>query len=1583
MASPDNASSIAHAEELLQSQSPETVVPTYEQEDEPRNEPSLSNSENDDIRIFEQSDSELPPLPVDESSYVSGIEDSMQGPGVASERQNDPMGSTMIDEREMNRHLMDVESSFLPEASPVPQTHGEKGIDDTYIFGGRDEAQTSMDSRQEQDKGPRRSADAPPTFQEKANPPATATPSSPPTPKGAYKTPGQGLSGAASRSTGAEESAEDTSELGPLPSSPAAAAADRTHNKPAVETRYKETTSRAEQDTITDVLPSNVGVEGSDEMPIEERQASSPSERTERPVTQDSERDTLAPLNGSANGNSLSSRLLKRPSYLKTRQSSQRSSTSSFTNTSDGDRLQDSTLSTDYALQTGGAISADSSINTRGSMGLSRLPSLGSVASSAFSDATPTYDRHGSFTSNPFFPNLGSTRSRDNFEEDLTQSNSAPTTPRAGSPHDNVPTDTVIAQHVRNIQVPDTIAHAFRARHRSQSPDKRPVSSGMTSTLASRNRSHLTLKEQNGKIDKLSKENFDLKLKIHFLDQALQNRSDEGIKEMISKNVQHQTDLANEKKDNQSLRRRIRELERKVKSQEDGLAEARRQSTESNDEINGQPNQEADMEEEILYLREQLEYSEVQVEKLTEEKMSKEVENRRLAEYVRNMGERKSSEPSAGDEETVDMWKDLLQAETARREQADEDAQKYRDEIAQLKSQLSAQSAAQNSRQTSKFSRRFNQLSYTVSNSGDSETASQINGATHTSASSTLVDQLKHENAELRRDLGAQTSMLTSRNRERERLQQEIEDLKLAQRRGEGAKSIAGDSIFERSVSRQQQRPASRASGHTRTSHLSDAEREEYDRKQAALRDELAEAKILNQDLERELNAHLDELAQTEDKIHNLEEEMQSATEDLQALQTERDEALVALQDKEQECDELEKEAISTIDQLEEDLQQKQTSLEKIESDLANRNEDFQALQRELKKMSESVIHLEDDRVASSRRIEVLERELDDANRELETQDKRLREMREKNERLEIATESHQDEISFLREEQEGDKIRIGELEDALNAAQQAVADEKERLRDLEQRMKEERAQREALDSQEKEQVQKVMDELNGQTSKAKEEVRKLRKNLSAKEVEAAGYKERLDELEGGLRNAFDDASGAGHGLLKHVAKLQKDLIVTVETLETHRHNLAEKERLLRSRDALLESTGLESRKLSDLLDAERSARRRERLIYENSARGHQAHRTTLAAHEARVLELETQKGVDKRKIATLEERFREQLLERHNLLLALWNRLSTLCGADWVKDHALVDGQNPSLEVISRNLHGFSKNLVLAMKTVEGLVGTFKQRARQMEKDLWRDFQTLEHTLDVRTKRLENVETWVKDVTASKTSTRPTPPSRRSSLGSTVMAGGSSSSRHTEELSRLSRENKILKAELKFARENAPPAFQQAQQRPSSSMSTSSNTGAGAASGSRDVAAHAARASVANSLLRHHSTSAVEMLQAAQRDGATDSPHPGSPHHGSTGFPHVVSSSHRDSHGRTRSVMLHSPPIQPSEQRWIHRLKELERRLKAEREARLLDRSGARKRLEEGRAENEELRMLLEREKVRRGSVEVGGGVLEEEVEK
>jgi hypothetical protein len=109
------------------------------------------------------------------------------------------------------------------------------------------------------------------------------------------------------------------------------------------------------------------------------------------------------------------------------------------------------------------------------------------------------------------------------------------------------------------------------------------------------------------------------------------------------------------------------------------------------------------------------------------------------------------------------------------------------------------------------------------------------------------------------------------------------------------------------------------------------------------------------------------------------------------------------------------------------------------------------------------------------------------------------------------------------------------------------------------------------------------------------------------------------------------------------------------------------------------------------------------------------------------------------------------------------------------------------------------------------------------------------------------------------------------------------------------------------------------------------------------------------SSLLRHHSTSAVEQLQ--ERDDDVPAQYQPQP-----------------------LVVPPPAPAQPSEQRWIHRLKELERRLKAEREARLLDRRGARQRLEERQLENEELRQQLEHEKMRHEFEEDGGSIADSE---
>lgn len=902
------------------------------------------------------------------------------------------------------------------------------------------------------------------------------------------------------------------------------------------------------------------------------------------------------------------------------------------------------------------------------------------------------------------------------------------------------------------------------------------------------------------------------------------------------------------------------------------------------------------------------------------------------------------------------MWKDLLTTETARREQAEDDARKLREEILLLRSEK----ATEASNKTFGLHRLRRQKKF------DSRSVSRHSGETEESSPPlnaddlSMAERLRHENAELRRDLGAQTSMLTSRNKERERLQQEIEDLKLLHRKGEGARSLAGDSIFDRSISRQHQRAASRASGQSVSTPMSDTEREEWERREGALRDQNAALRMDYQELEREFlsrNGYVDELEQA---VENLEANYDSAVSDLQSLQKERDDALQALDDREREAtrikaeyEKLKDEAVTAINELEGDLDAREEEVKRFASDLKDKDDDFTALQRELRDLNNSLVQLEDDRAAALKRIEALEQELDEATQELEAQDKKLSEANQKIERLEVQQESLHTEISFLREEQEGDKIKIGDLENSLNAAQQSINDEKEKMQEIEESLVEERRQREIVDNQSKQEVQKVLNDLNLENSKAKDEVRRLRRTVSTKEVEATSFKRSLDELDSHLRKALGDHNGKRAHWFNEIERLQNDLESTMDALEKTKGDLSEKDRLLRNRDMLLESTGLESRRLNDLLDKEREARKRDLHQYEQSQRGHSVNNRQMAQHESRVLELETARSQDRRKMALLEQQYRDQLIDRHNLLLALWNRLSTLCGVEWAQNHSSINGQVTSVDVIARYFPGFNRNIIEAVRTLESIMGSFKQRIRGVEKTLWKDYQILSTNLDGRIKRMDFLERAVKDAQAQIEEQ-----AREQAHLRLQAKDNRTSTRSTEEISRLKQEVKTLRTEVKFYKTTTTTTTNQ-HSRERQLSQTYSSTDDNAAGGDSSLQS-TPKASVQppNILMRHHSTTAVEHLQ---QGGAQSS---------------------RNSNNKN-PIVIATPPLQPSESRWIHRLKELERRLKAEREARLLDRRGARARLDERSAENEELRLALERAKERRGSSVAGGDYEDEEEER
>ncbi|KFY92299.1 hypothetical protein V498_05051, partial [Pseudogymnoascus sp. VKM F-4517 (FW-2822)] len=1438
----------------------------------------------------------LPALPPGESSMMS--ED------LSREEHSDGHPDTM-DESEMRRHLNDVESSFLPAPSPLGQA-ANPGADDTFLFdGAREPVELELAHRIPGIRTPTKGATRDEGRQESYTPLSENQ-----TPHVQGSMLGDSL----------VDNGNTTSSLETM-SSPTAAAAARTVSRAiSMVSMGYDIEGHVTSDAPSPPQSENGNGDGEGLSRQGTPRIFEPESSQGTKGDSDDERSTIRhqssnqSLNAADAGSTPGAALVnrrrsgRRPKFLRSRNASQRSSISSSVANTDAEENSDMTYGTDYAMLSGGAVPAYGA-SRHSSYMLSRSISLGSMASGIddSADLKPSDRVLGTLEEEE--------RNRSRAGPDSSQNAddyaNAPATPRATSHSLAAPTDTVIARHVRNVHVPESVAKEYRNKS-GVSPGRLPGPS------TERHGKNMTLKEQSSTIERLSKENFDLKLKVMFLSDRLDKLSEEGVKEMISENVEMKTVLANMQRDNKALRRKVKELEKsKDGSPRPGTARSGASSEGQAQWFDQEGAQER--EEELIYLRERMEEYEVEIEKMRTESLSRESEKRKLAETVRSMGEKRGEDMDAREE--MDVWKDLLEQETARREEADEDNRKLRDEIFRLRSEsvVSGGGAGLNHTTNIYHITKKRQGSPTRPRSGMSERVDDRGGSF--SAASTLVDDLRresdllrHENAELRREVGAQTSMLTSRNREKERLYQEIEDLKLGHRRGG---SMAGDSILDRSASRTRERPMSRGSELTRvTAIMPDAEREDLENKNAELRDKLNAEKLEKQELAKELDSCMEDFEtaieskrQADALGQELQHELQAAESDLQTMQADRDEALKGQEEVEIEFENLRKEAQEEIDALEADAEERAVEMEGLQVELANQAENFNALQAEMRAMSEALVRLEDDHDLKTRRIQELERELEDANRELNGMEKAIGEANDKINRLTVQQESSQGEIAFLREEQDGDKIKIGDLESALRNAEGAAREERERVRELEQRLAAERRQREVVAGKEKEEVQRYINELNREASSAKDDARRLRKNLSSREVEATEWKERLLELENNLRETLGDLNGTRSTFLKGIGDLQKQLDNTTRELDTTKTSILEKDRIIRERDTLLESHGLEYGKLAEMLDKERQSHRNSKHQHETFLKTHNHTTRTVGQQETRVAQLEAALQGDRKKLAQLENSFREQLNERNNLLLTMWNRLSGICGSDWAHGNSLINGRAlPSLEAVGTMLPGFAKNLLASTKKIEAIIAGFKTRVRTIERDLARDFSSLENTLEARTKKLDRLEGMVRS------------------------ASMNSSTDQRAEIVRLQDMNRLLRVDIQALRSATSRKSHYEVLEPGSpapSIPTGPRTKA---------------------LTRHAAAAAAT---AASREGAD------------AAVPERAGSSA----GSTRAG---GGGGEDSEW-WVFRLKELERRLKAEREARLLDRSGARKRLEEGERRNEELRAEVERGRIR-ALAEAGG---------
>ena len=548
---------------------------------------------------------------------------------------------SVLDEKDMRRRLMDMDSSFLPEVSPAAQNI-KPGVDDTFIFGEHHPDSSTIAEPSNTERRHERAEHEDGNKYERLD---GIVPKSPMTPPELYQTPAPGF--------GYDEDHHDaninTSLLETMSSSPTAAAAARTISR-AVSSASIGGYETAEDRTATKTPENEVHTSAADEEPTPRRTPLSPmssraaSPTPTKPVAlQDPEEAT----NGDVDEVEFDSpRSRKRPKYLNNRMNSQRSSYSSYTTTST-EGGSDVTLGADFALQSGGAAPYGGSLSSRPTRGLSRTISLGSMASgvSNLSDG----EERIKAVSGGLDSNLDTLNEEDDLATRRARSRSGeedavPETPVGAGRSLNTPTETVISRHVRDLKVPATVAKGFRDR--PTSPEKRNGAS-------SRSGKNLTLKEQSSTIDKLVKENWDLKLKIKFLDDNLNRRSTEGMAQVITENVEMRAAKFGYQKDIRELKRDKRELQRQLKEESEKLAKNLKNAR--NEPVQGVPGPEElqDMEDELHFLRDRVTTYEVEVETMRHETSKQEDEKRRLAEMAetfRRKGGRDGSDIGAREE---------------------------------------------------------------------------------------------------------------------------------------------------------------------------------------------------------------------------------------------------------------------------------------------------------------------------------------------------------------------------------------------------------------------------------------------------------------------------------------------------------------------------------------------------------------------------------------------------------------------------------------------------------------------------------------------------------------------------------------------------------------------------------------------------------------------------------------------------------------------------------------------------------------------------------------------------------------------
>ncbi|BFZ59005.1 hypothetical protein YB2330_000004 [Saitoella coloradoensis] len=250
-------------------------------------------------------------------------------------------------------------------------------------------------------------------------------------------------------------------------------------------------------------------------------------------------------------------------------------------------------------------------------------------------------------------PSLQSRQSSYSFPSRQATTLETPLRPTMG----RAPTDTAIAERVRNISIPASAMKELQTRSYAASDAGGSINGG----------GGLTLKEQGGVIDKLRKDNFGLQLKIYFLSDMLEKRNEDSVNEVLNQNIELKTALLKLNRTLQEQKRLIAQLEKQLAGR--GESPVAMQNEGLNDEEY----------EELLSLREQITTYEYELDRLRR----LHVQHEEDMEELRNLAKKTSADTGVD----ARLWEEIIERERSEKEMYQRECEDLRRQLQEVGTQ--------------------------------------------------------------------------------------------------------------------------------------------------------------------------------------------------------------------------------------------------------------------------------------------------------------------------------------------------------------------------------------------------------------------------------------------------------------------------------------------------------------------------------------------------------------------------------------------------------------------------------------------------------------------------------------------------------------------------------------------------------------------------------------------------------------------------------------------------------------------------------------------------------------------------------